>query len=247
MIKQKRFFLIIVCSILNISFWILFIKRSDSTLPILVELKRELQPSQTEKKYLDLKTEDLELNSEQLNGRFSFQPSEELLNIARKTLRREELSKEENERFNEIMDSAKMRNELRTAIKLLEDERRNSMFEKKAASNLDPIKKMLMEQLPTVFVTGAKKCGTKALIRFFGHHPQVVHGFMESPYHDTGNAIFDVKSYLNHAWLMWKQKNDVVDNISKIKQLIEKEQKINFLGKTANSGIKKIVNFVQER
>lgn len=76
---------------------------------------------------------------------------------------------------------------------------------------------------------------------------KVVHGFMESPYHDTGNAIFDVKSYLNHAWLMWKQKNDVVDNISKIKQLIEKEQKINFLGKTANSGIKKIVNFVQER
>jgi hypothetical protein len=70
---------------------------------------------------------------------------------------------------------------------------------------------------------------------------------MESPYHDTGNATFDVKSYLNHAWLMWKQKNDVVDNISKIKKLIENEKKIIFLGKTANSGIKKIVNFIQER
>ena len=27
-------------------------------------------------------------------------------------------------------------------------------------------------QLPTVIVAGAKKCGTKALMRFFGHHPQ---------------------------------------------------------------------------
>ena len=172
MIKQKRFFLIILCSFLNISFWILFINHSETILP--VELKTDLQPSQLEKKYLDLKTEDLELHSDQLKRPSSFQPSEELLNIARKTLRREELNRKENERFNEIMDSVKTRNELRTAIKFLEDERRNSMFEKKAASNIDPLKKELMEQLPTVFVTGAKKCGTKALIRFFGHHPQVI-------------------------------------------------------------------------
>jgi hypothetical protein len=174
MIKQKRFFLIILCSFLNISFWILFINHSETILPIPVELKTDLQPSQLEKKYLDLKTEDLELHSDQLKRPSSFQPSEELLNIARKTLRREELNRKENERFNEIMDSVKTRNELRTAIKFLEDERRNSMFEKKAASNIDPLKKELMEQLPTVFVTGAKKCGTKALIRFFGHHPQVI-------------------------------------------------------------------------
>lgn len=174
MIKQKRFFLIIVCSFLNISFWILFINHSETILPIPVELKTDLPPSQLEKKYLDLKTEDLDFHSDQLKRRSSFQPSEELLNIARKTLRREELNRKENERFNEIMDSVKTRNELRTAIKFLEDERRNSMFEKKAASNIDPLKKELMEQLPTVFVTGAKKCGTKALIRFFGHHPQVI-------------------------------------------------------------------------
>ena len=173
MIKQKRFLLIIVCSILNIFFWIIFINQSKTALPIPAELEIDQQPFQLEKKYLELKTEDLEFHSDQLREHSSFQPSEELLNIARKTLRREELNKEENERFNDIMDSVKMRNELRTAIKFLEDERRNSMFEKKAVSNLDPIKKELMEQLPTVFVTGAKKCGTKALIRFFGHHPQV--------------------------------------------------------------------------
>ena len=33
-----------------------------------------------------------------------------------------------------------------------------------------------MQQLPTVFVSGAKKCGTKTLMRFFGHHPQIIRG-----------------------------------------------------------------------
>ena len=41
-------------------------------------------------------------------------------------------------------------------------------------------------QLPTVVVSGAKKCGTKALMRFFGHHPQIIIGRVEAPFHTTG-------------------------------------------------------------
>ena len=47
---------------------------------------------------------------------------------------------------------------------------------KELNSNPTNITLELMQQLPTIFVSGAKKCGTKTLMRFFGHHPQIIRG-----------------------------------------------------------------------
>ena len=47
-------------------------------------------------------------------------------------------------------------------------EKFESNHEEKVEVQNDP----LAFQLPTVIVSGAKKCGTKTLMRFFGHHPQ---------------------------------------------------------------------------
>ena len=47
---------------------------------------------------------------------------------------------------------------------------------KELNSNPSNITLQLMQQLPTIFVSGAKKCGTKTLMRFFGHHPQIIRG-----------------------------------------------------------------------
>jgi hypothetical protein len=54
--------------------------------------------------------------------------------------------------------------------------RRKSQFDNiRKEKRYDP----LALQLPTVIVAGAKKCGTKALMRFFGHHPQILSGYGE--------------------------------------------------------------------
>ena len=65
-------------------------------------------------------------------------------------------------------------------MKLRKNEVKKEKFEMVSSASKDP----LAFQLPTVIVAGAKKCGTKALMRFFGHHPQVIMGKAE------GNNLF---------------------------------------------------------
>ena len=57
-------------------------------------------------------------------------------------------------------------------------EKRNEKYQmlKEKDLNSNSLLTELMQQLPTIFVSGAKKCGTKTLIRFFGHHPQIIRG-----------------------------------------------------------------------
>ena len=57
-------------------------------------------------------------------------------------------------------------------------EKRNEKYQmlKEKYLNSNSLLTELMQQLPTIFVSGAKKCGTKTLIRFFGHHPQIIRG-----------------------------------------------------------------------
>ena len=99
-------------------------------------------------------------------------------------------------------------------------------------------------QLPTVIISGAKKCGTKVLMRFFGHHPQVIIGKTETPFHQSGDDEYDVKNYLQLVHRIWK----LDDNKRKLDHLALKRlrgQQTVFMAKTANKGIKKIMAFVE--
>ena len=61
---------------------------------------------------------------------------------------------------------------------------------KELNSNPTDITIQLMQQLPTIFVSGAKKCGTKTLMRFFGHHPQIIRGTNTEKCNTCANSSF---------------------------------------------------------
>jgi len=104
----------------------------------------------------------------------------------------------------------------------------------------------LMNQLPTIFISGAKKCGTKTLMRFFGHHPQIIRAFMEAPYRITGDDKKDMENYLSHLWIMWKSKGSFLDNPKKIRKLRAANKDFFFMAKTGNAGIRKILDFIEK-
>lgn len=117
---------------------------------------------------------------------------------------------------------------------------------KELNSNPTDITIQLMQQLPTIFVSGAKKCGTKTLMRFFGHHPQIIRGLQEAPFRTTGDIKKDMEYYLTHLWTLWTVNGPYIDNKRKIMELRKAKKEFYFMAKTANSGINKIVDFIND-
>ncbi|CBY07206.1 unnamed protein product [Oikopleura dioica] len=91
----------------------------------------------------------------------------------------------------------------------------------------------LAYQLPNIVITGAKKCGTKALQRFFGHHPQVIRGFAESPFQNLDDSDLAFRNYLKSLYRIW--------TMPESKKKIEKNRNDSkasfFMAKTGMSGI----------
>ena len=56
----------------------------------------------------------------------------------------------------------------------------------------------------------------------------------------------DMEYYLTHLWTLWTLNSPFIDNKRKIMELRKAKKEFFFMAKTANSGIKKILNFIQE-
>ena len=69
---------------------------------------------------------------------------------------------------------------------------------------------------------------------------------MEAPFRSTGDIKKDMENYLSHLWIMWKSKGPYYDNPRKIRELEARNKEYFFMAKTANNGIKTIVDFIEE-
>ena len=69
---------------------------------------------------------------------------------------------------------------------------------------------------------------------------------MEAPFRSTGDPEKDMENYLSHLWIMWKSKGPYYDNPRKIRELRAANKDFFFMAKTANSGINKIITFIEE-
>ena len=130
-------------------------------------------------------------------------------------------------------------------MKVRKSKFRKEKFESNQAENAEIINDPMAFQLPTVIVSGAKKCGTKTLMRFFGHHPQVIIGRVEAPFHQSGDDQFDVKSYLQLLYRVWKL-DENVEKLNRLPKLYGPKASPIFMAKTGNKGIKKIIEFIAE-
>lgn len=78
-------------------------------------------------------------------------------------------------------------------------------------------------------------------MRFFGHHPQVLRSHIEAPYHQSGDDEFDIKNYLLRMYRVWSQE----DNKKKLWDIRKKRLNPVFMAKTANKGIKHVMDFIE--
>lgn len=77
-------------------------------------------------------------------------------------------------------------------------------------------------------------------MRLFGHHPQVLRTG-ETPYHQSGDDEYDIKSYLLKMYRIWSQP----ENKEKLLQIRREKLIPIFMAKTANKGIKEVMDFVK--
>ena len=79
-------------------------------------------------------------------------------------------------------------------------------------------------------------------MRFFGHHPQIVIGRVEAPYHQSGDDEYDMKSYLQLLSRVWRLES----NRLKMEKLEKNKTRQVFMSKTANKGMGAIMEFIKE-